>query len=91
MEIDDDDFIEIAEDIRDNGGRKFRIMRLEAGWYLHMPDCEQGVVTVEFARQFRNWLEDNGLYMMAAASGSTTSTYSSAYSGLKFTVISFDW
>ena len=37
--VTDDDFIEIAEEMRVTG-HKFRMMRLAAGWFIRLPDTE---------------------------------------------------
>ena len=73
--VTDDEFIEIAEEMRE-AGPKFRIMRLEAGWFIRLPvDPEHEDVRDQIASQFTSWIETNHLASLAAPCGSTTSTH----------------
>ena len=73
--VTDDEFIEIAEEIRE-AGPKFRIMRLEAGWVIRLPlDSEPECLRDEITCQFRDWFHTSGLAGVATTSGSVTSMH----------------
>jgi len=72
ISVTDDDFIEIAEEMRATG-TKFRVRRSEAGWFVRVANPEHEAPAREIDKQLGNWLDANGFDDQAFLCGSVTS------------------